>query len=270
MKLLEGKNVIVTGVMTKDSIAYHAAQAIIEHGGTVALTSFGRAAKLTDRASRSLDGNQQILEFDATHPEAAANLTKEIRAIGWDEVHGAVHSIGFTPQSTLGPDTFMSATWHGEKTSDDIDNTDGGIAAGIQTSAVSLQVLANAVSPLMKEGASIVGYDFDATVAWPVYSWMNVAKAALEAVNRNLALELGTKGIRSNLISAGPLRTTAATKIEGFSELADGWSDKAPLGWDLKGQASVGKTTVALLSDLIDATSGEIIHVDGGYHAVGA
>jgi enoyl-[acyl-carrier protein] reductase I len=139
-----------------------------------------------------------------------------------------------------------------------------------QTSAFSLKALAAALAPLMPPGSSIVGLDFDAGVAWPVYDWMGVAKAALESVARYLARDLGSAGIRVNLVSAGPLATVAARGISGFHRLAEMWRMQAPLGWEIRDPGPVADMIAVLLSDYSRAISGEIIHVDGGFHAVGA
>jgi enoyl-[acyl-carrier protein] reductase I len=107
--------------------------------------------------------------------------------------------------------------------------------------------------------------------AWPAYDWMGVAKAALESSSRYLARELGPRGIRVNLVAAGPIRTMAARSISGFDRFENVWDERAPLGWDVKGDhEAVGRACVALLSDWFPKTTGELVHVDGGFHAVGA
>jgi enoyl-[acyl-carrier protein] reductase I len=135
-----------------------------------------------------------------------------------------------------------------------------------------LKVLADVVVPLMDAGGAIVGLDFDnSTQAWPAYDWMGVAKAALESSSRYLARALGPRGIRVNLVAAGPIKTLAARSISGFSRFEDVWDERAPLGWDVKGDhEAVGRACVALLSDWFPKTTGELVHVDGGFHAVGA
>jgi enoyl-[acyl-carrier protein] reductase I len=196
-----------------------------------------------------------VYELDVTQPD---HLTKVREALesAWGRVDGVLHSIGFAPEVCLGDD-FMAATW------DDV-------AVAMHISAYSLKALADAFVPLMTAGGSIVGLDFDNTVAWPAYNWMGVAKSALESVNRYLAKELGPRRIRCNLVAAGPVKTMAAKSIPGFKKFEDVWDERAPLGWDVTDSSAVSKAVVALLSDWFPATTGEMIHVDGGYHAVGA
>ena len=255
MGILDGKRILVTGVLTDASIAFGVAKVAQQEGAEVVLTSVGRAMSLTARVSRKLPVEPELHELDVTNPDHVGEVRD---ALGKDggTVDGAVHAIGFAPQSCLGGG-FMDAPW------DDV-------ATAVQISAYSLKTLAEVVVPLMPNGGSIVGMDFDATVAWPAYDWMGVAKAAFESTNRYLARELGPKGIRCNLISAGPIRSTAAKSIPGFSQFEDAWGPRAPLGWDIRDTEPVARSTVALLSDFFPATTGSIIHVDGGYHAMGA
>ncbi len=254
MGLLDGKRVLVTGVLTKDSLAFAVAELAQREGAELVLTGAGRGLSLTTRTARKLGGDLDVLEFDVTddgHPEAVRAALAE----KWDRIDGALHAIAFAPESALGGN-FMNTQW------DDV-------AVALRISAWSLRALADAVTPLMTEGGSIVGLDFDGQVAWPGYDWMGVCKAALESTSRYLARDLGPAGIRSNLVAAGPVRTLAARSIPGFSLFEDVWNDRAPLGWSVRDPEVVAKACVALLSDWFPATTGEIIHVDGGYHAMG-
>jgi enoyl-[acyl-carrier protein] reductase I len=251
--LLEGKRILVTGVLNDASIAFSVARRAQEEGAEVVLTSFGRATSLTRRAARRLPVEPPVVELDVTddaHLEALAG-----RVGG--ELHGVLHAIGFAPESCLGGG-FLTAPWED-------------VAVALRVSAYSLKALAVACRPLLGRGASIVGLDFDNSAqAWPVYDWMGVAKAAFESTARYLARDLGPHGIRVNLVAAGPVRTVAARSIPGFERFEDVWSERAPLGWDVKDPGPVANACVALLSDLFPATTGEIVHVDGGFHAVGA
>jgi meromycolic acid enoyl-[acyl-carrier-protein] reductase len=253
--ILEGKRLLITGVITKDSIAFHAAEQAQREGAQVVLSSFGRVRRMTERAAQRLPEPVDVLELDVNRPEDLAALTEELRA-RWGGVDGALHAIAFAPQDALGGN-FMSAPAESA-------------AQAFTTSAYSLKALAGALQPLMSSGGSLVGLDFDATVAWPIYDWMGVAKAALESVNRYLARDLGPAGIRSNLVSAGPIGTVAAQGIPGFDTLAELWRAQAPLGWDTEDALPVARTICWLLSDWSQGISGEIVHVDGGFHAVGA
>jgi meromycolic acid enoyl-[acyl-carrier-protein] reductase len=253
--ILTGKRLLITGVITKDSIAFHAAEQAQREGATVLLTSFGRARRMTERAAQRLPEPVDVLELDVNQGEDLAALTDTLRE-RWGGVDGVLHAIAFAPQDALGG-AFMTAPADSAK-------------QAFETSAFSLKALAAAVEPLMSPGGSIVGMDFDASVAWPIYDWMGVAKAALESVARYLARDLGPKGIRVNLVSAGPLGTVAAQGIPGFDQLADLWRRQAPLGWDTDDAAPVARTISWLLSDYSQGISGEIVHVDGGFHAVGA
>jgi enoyl-[acyl-carrier protein] reductase I len=253
--ILEGKHVLITGVITKDSIAFHVARRAQEEGATVLLTSFGRVRRMTERAAQRLPEPVDILELDVNRVQDLEALTATLRE-RWGHVDGALHAIAFAPPDALGG-AFMTAP------------ADSANQA-FQTSAFSLKALAAALAPLMPSGAGIVGLDFDATVAWPIYDWMGVAKAALESVCRYLARDLGPRGIRVNLIAAGPLGTVAAQGIPGFEQLAELWRRQAPLGWDTADPTPVARAVCWLLSDYAQAISGEIVHVDGGFHAVGA
>lgn len=254
MGMLEGKTLLVTGVLTDRSIAFHVARLAQQEGAQVVLSSFGRQAKLTRIAARKLPNEAPVVELDVTDPEHLANLADAVRE-HTDRLDGVVHSIGFAPQEVMGG-RFLEATWPD-------------VATAIEVSAFSLKSLAVAAKPLLGAGASVVGLTFDARFAWPVYDWMGVAKAAFEATSRYLARDLGGDGIRVNLVSAGPVRTTAARSIPGFELMEGNWSDRAPLGWDSTDPEPAARAIVALCSDWFPATTGEMVHVDGGFHAMG-
>ncbi len=253
--VLDGKKIVVTGVLTEASLAFGVAKLAQEEGAEVVLTGAGRGLRLTHRTALRLPVEPAVLEFDVTEPSHAQALHDAV-AERWDRVDGALHAIGFAPEVCLG-EHFMAATW------DDV-------KVAMEISAYSLKLLAEGVAPLMTEGGSIIGLDFDASQAWPAYNWMGVAKAALESTNRYLARELGPAGIRCNLIAAGPIRTIAAKSIPGFKRFEDAWINSAPLGWDVNDSSVVARSAVALLSDWFPSTTGSMIHVDGGFHAVGA
>ncbi len=253
--LLEGKRILVTGVLTDDSIAYAVAVRCQEQGAELVLTGAGRGLSLTRRTARKLGPEPPVLELDVTDAGHLAALAPGLRELGWDRVDGVVHAIGFAPAACLGSGMF-AAGW------DDV-------SVALQVSAYSLKALTEAVLPLMSRGASVLGLDFDASVAWPAYDWMGVAKAAFESTSRYLARDLGERGIRVNLVAAGPIRTVAGRSIPGFSTFEDVWARRAPLGWDVDDADTVARSCVALLSDWFPATTGEIVHVDGGFHAVG-
>jgi len=254
MGILEGKRIVVTGVLTDASLAFGVAQLAQREGATLLLTGAGRGLSITERTARKLDGNVEVAEFDVTIPEHVESVRARAHAT-LGRVDGVLHSIGFAPAACLGDD-LMAATW-------------SDVSVAVEISAFSLKTLAEAFVPLMTDGGSIVGLDFDNTVAWPAYNWMGVAKAALEATNRYLAKDLGPRGIRCNLVAAGPIRTMAAKSIPGFSKFEDVWDERAPLGWDVNDSSAVARACVALLSDWFPATTAEIIHVDGGFHAMG-
>ena len=252
--LLEGKRLLVTGVITDASIAFSVARLAQENGATVVLTGFGRLS-LVERIAKRLPAPPPVIELDVTNQEHLDGLADKVRE-HVDGLDGVVHSIAFGPQSVLGGE-FLNAQW-------------ADVATALQVSTFSYKALATACLPLMGPGGSIVGLTFDATKAWPVYDWMGVAKAGLESASRYLALHLGKQGIRSNLVSAGPLRTMAARAIPGFEKFEDSWAERAPLGWNLDDQEPAARAICALLSDWFPATTGEMLHVDGGYHALGA
>ncbi len=255
MGILDGKTILVTGVLTDQSIAFHVARLAQEQGASVVLTSFGRALSLTRRSATRLPADAPLVELDVTSTDDLDALAARVAEVA-PRLDGVVHSIGFAPESALGG-RFLSTPW--------ID-----VATALEVSAYSLKSLAVACRPLMGPGGSIVGLDFDATVAWPTYDWMGVAKAALESTSRYLARDLGPEGIRVNLVAAGPIRTMAAKSIPGFSDFEQVWQGRAPLGWDLDDPEPAARACVALLSDWFPATTGEIVHVDGGVHSQGA
>ena len=255
MGLLSGKRLLITGVLTDASLAFAVARLAAAEGAELILTGAGRGLRLTERTARKLDPAPEVLELDVTQPAHVAAV-REALAERWGAVDGALHAIGFAPQNCLGGD-FMAPGW------DDV-------SVALEVSAYSLKALADAVTPLMDGGGSLVALDFDATVAWPVYDWMGVSKAALESVARYLARDLGPRGIRVNLVAAGPVRTMAARSIPGFAAFEEAWGGRAPLGWDVNDADPVARACVLLLSDWLSATTGEIVHVDGGYHAMGA
>jgi len=254
MPLLAGKKLLITGVLTDSSIAFHAARLAQSEGAEVVLTSFGRQMKLTQAFAKRLPSPAPVVQLDVTSPEDLASLADQVRE-HTDRLDGVVHSIGFAPQSVMGGN-FLSAEW------DDV-------ATALQISTYSYKSLITAAQPLMTDGGAYVGLTFDAEFAWPVYDWMGVAKAGLESANRYLARDLGPAGIRANLVSAGPIRTTAAKSIPGFETMEDNWPRRAPLGWDQTTAEPAARAVVALLSDWFPATTGEIVHVDGGVHAMG-
>jgi enoyl ACP reductase len=254
--LLDGKKLLITGVLTPQSIAFSAAQAVQELGAEIVLTSFGRAVSLTEKVAKRLPDPPDVLEMDVNDPEQIDAASQELRR-RWGRLDGFLHAIAFAPQDALGGN-FLNTPWES-------------VATAVQTSAFSLKSVAVGMLPLMEaDGGSIVSLDFDARVAWPFYDWMGVAKAGLESVTRYLARDLGPKGIRVNLISAGPLKTMAGKGIPGFEQFAESWSQRAPLGWDLTDPTPVGRAVAFLLSDLSSGITGELIHVDGGFHAMGA
>lgn len=256
MGILEGKRILVAGVTMNNSIGYATAKVAQEQGATVLISNFGRALGITRRIAKRLPTEPPVLELDVTNSEHLAGLADQVRE-HVDGLDGVVHSIAFGNPETLLGGKFLDGPW------DDV-------AQAVHVSAYSLKSLATATRPLLGSGSSIVGLTFDATVAWPAYDWMGVAKAGLESTSRYLARDLGPQGIRCNLVSAGPLRTIAAKAIPGFEDLESMWTTRAPLGWDNTDQEPTARAVCALLSDFFPATTGEIVHVDGGFHAMGA
>jgi len=254
--ILEGKRILVAGVTMDSSIGFAAAKVAQEQGATVLISNFGRALGITRRIAKRLPVEPPVLELDVTDDDHLAGLADQVRE-HVDGLDGVVHSIAYGNPETLLGGKFLDGPWPD-------------VAQAVQVSAYSLMSLTQACRPLMKEGGSVVGLTFDATVAWPAYDWMGVAKASLESCSRYLARDLGPAGIRVNLVSAGPLKTLAAKAIPGFEELESMWSDRSPLGWDPTAHEPTAKAVCALLSDFFPATTGEIVHVDGGFHAMGA
>lgn len=254
--LLQGKKLLITGVLTPQSLAYGIAEHALQQGADILLTGFGRARSLTERSAKRLKPGLEVLELDVTNPEHFKALTESLKQ-RWDRVDGVLHGIAYAPDDALGGN-FLNTPWESVQTA-------------FRVSTFSLKELAVACAPLMPPGGSIVTLDFDNRVAWPIYDWMGVCKAALESTVRYLARDLGPKGIRVNALAAGPLSTMAAKGIPGFKALEAGWGTQAPLGWSAKDSHDmVSRTACALLSDWLPSTTGEMIHVDGGYHAVGA
>ena len=255
MGILQGKRILVTGVLTDASIAFHVARLAQEEGATVSLSSYGRVHRLTERIAGRLPQPAPVIQLDVTNDEDLAALADRVRE-HVDGLDGVVHSIGFAPEAALGGN-FLNTAWED-------------VAVALQVSAFSLKSLTMAARPLFNGGGSVVGLDFDAQVAWPKYDWMGVAKAALESTSRYLARDLGPENIRINLVAAGPIRTMAAKSIPGFDEFEKVWNERSPLKWDTTDPVPAAQATVALLSDWFPKTTAEIIHVDGGLHAMGA
>jgi len=254
--ILEGKRILVAGVTMDSSIGFAAAKVAQEQGATVLISNFGRALGITRRIAKRLPVEPPVLELDVTDESHLAGLEAQVRE-HVDGLDGVVHSIAYGNPETLLGGNFLTGPWED-------------VAQAVQVSAYSLKSLTMACRPLMSGGGSVVGLTFDATVAWPAYDWMGVAKAGLESCSRYLARDLGPEGIRVNLVSAGPLKTLAAKAIPGFEDLESMWGSRAPLGWDNTDHTPTAKAVCALLSDLFPATTGEIVHVDGGFHAMGA
>lgn len=254
MGMLEGKNILVTGVLTEGSIAFSVARLCQEQGANVVLTGVGRSLKITQSMGRRLPKEAPVVELDVTDNDQVAALAERVRE-HVPHLDGVVHSIGFAPQSVMGGN-FLSGEWED-------------VSTAVHISAYSLKALAVAAEPLMKEGSAIVGLTFDGRYAWPVYDWMGVAKAAFESVSRYIARDLGGKKIRCNLVSAGPIKTTAAKHIPGFDQMESTWNERAPLGWDSDDPEPAARAVTALLTDWFPATTGEMVHVDGGVHAMG-
>jgi meromycolic acid enoyl-[acyl-carrier-protein] reductase len=252
MGLLEGKRLLVTGVLTDSSIAFHVARLAQQEGATVVLTSFGRQMRITQTIARRLPQTAPVVELDVTDDAHLAALADRVRE-HVDGLDGVLHSIGYAPPGAF---DFLAASWPD-------------VATAVQVSAFSLKALGTAALPLMPAGGSLVGLTFDAQFAWPVYDWMGVAKAAFESTARYLARDLGRHRVRVNLVAAGPIRTTAAKSIPGFSVFETSWAERAPLGWDVNDAEPTARACAALLSDWFPATTAEIVHVDGGYHAMG-
>jgi enoyl-[acyl-carrier protein] reductase I len=257
MGLLDGKRLLVTGVITDDSIAFGVAKKALEEGAEIVLTGFGRGLSLTQRTARKLPSEVDVLALDVTDSEHGQTVQNEL-ASRWGKLDGILHAVAFAPGSCLGGD-FLLPPWED-------------VAIAMQVSTYSFASLTHSMLPLLEAngGGSVIGLDFDAQVAWPMYNWMGVAKAGLESCSRYLARELGPKNVRVNLVAAGPIRTLAGKSIPGFDKFEDVWAERAPIGWDLRDTEPVARACVALFSDFFPSTTGEIIHVDGGFHAIGA
>ena len=256
MGILDGKRILVAGVTIDSSIGFATAKIAQEQGATVLISNFGRALSITRRIAKRLPTEPPVLELDVSNDEHLAGLEAAVRE-HVDGLDGVVHAIAYGNPETILGGKFIGGPWED-------------VSHAVRVSAYSYQALAEACLPLMGEGGSIVGCTFDASVAWPGYDWMGFAKGALESCNRYLARDLGPKGIRSNLVSAGALKTLAAKAIPGFEKFEEPWLERAPLGWDPTDLEPAGRSIVALLSDFFPVTTGEIVHVDGGYHAMGA
>ena len=253
--LLEGKRFLITGVLTPQSIAFAAARSAQEQGAEIVLTNFGRGVSLTEKVAKRLPDPPDVMELDVNEPDHIASVRDEL-ASRWGGIDGLLHAIAFAPADALGGN-FSKTEWES-------------VATAVRTSAFSLKELSIGMLPLMQErGGSVVSLTFDSRVAWPIYDWMGVAKAGLESVTRYLARDLGPMGVRVNTVSAGPLRTMAGKGIPGFDAITDSWARRAPLGWDVTDPTPVGNSVAFLLSDLSKGITGEMIHVDGGFHAMG-
>jgi enoyl-[acyl-carrier protein] reductase I len=252
--LLAGKRLLVTGVLTDRSIAFATARLAAEQGATVVLSSFGRPMSLTQRVAKRLPGTPPVVQLDVSSEEDLAALADRLRE-HVDGLDGVVHAVGFAPPSALG-NGLLDTRWED-------------VGTALQVSTWSYAALARACSPLLAEGSSYVGLTFDARVAWPSYDWMGVAKAGLESANRYLARDLGPRGVRVNLVAAGPVRTMAAKSVPGFAAFEEVWDSRAPLGWDVDDAEPVARACVALLSDWFPKTTGSVVYVDGGFSAVG-
>jgi enoyl-[acyl-carrier protein] reductase I len=255
--LLDGKRLLITGVLTQSSIAYVVAERAQHEGAEIVLTGFDRGLRITQRIARRLPTEPPVLELDVNSPDHVEAVAKDLDE-RWGRLDGVLHAVAFAPEDALGGKFLTAPSSSAE--------------LAFRTSAYSFKALAAGFLPLFQKsgGGAIVGLDFDATVAWPIYDWMGVAKAALESVNRYLARDLGPHQVRANLVAAGPIKTMAAQSIPGFEMLADAWGRQAPLGWDTKDPGPVAEACLWLLSDRSSGVTGEVLHVDGGYHALGA
>jgi meromycolic acid enoyl-[acyl-carrier-protein] reductase len=253
--ILEGKRILVAGVTVDSSIGFAVAKVAQEQGAQVVVSNFGRALSITRRIVGRLPQPAPVIELDVTDEDHLATLTDRLGE-HVDGLEGVVHSIAYGNPETILGGRFLDGPW-------------ADVSQAVQVSAYSLKSLTTAALPMLSPGSSVVGMTFDATVAWPAYDWMGVAKAGLESCARYLARDLGERQIRVNLVSAGPLKTLAAKAIAGFEDIEATWGDRAPLGWDQHDQTPTARAVVALLSDFFTATTGEIVHVDGGFHAMG-
>lgn len=253
MGILEGKNILVTGVITESSIAYDVARLAQQEGANVVITGFGRGFSITQKVAKKLPKEAPVIELDVSNQEHLDSLAERLKPY-FGQIDGVLHSIGFAPQSALGGN-FLNTSWED-------------VSVAMHISAYSLKSLSVACLPLMQPGSSVVGLTFDASIAWPIYDWMGVAKAAFESTCRYLARDLGPKGIRVNLVAAGPIGSMAAKSIPDFHRIESIWNDRAPIGWDTKDAEPSARTCIGLMSDWFPKTTGEIVHCDGGVHAV--
>ncbi|MDJ1136552.1 enoyl-ACP reductase FabI [Streptomyces iconiensis] len=252
--LLEGKRLVITGVITPRSIAYAVARAAQREGAEIVLTAYGRPS-LVRRLAEGLPQPAPVVDLDVTDEDHLATLADRLGE-HTDRVDGVLHAIAYAPPSCLDKG-FPHAPWPD-------------VATAMHTSVYSLTALATACRPLLREGSSIVGLGFDGSRTWPGYGWMGVAKAGLEACARYLARELGPERVRVNLVAAGPLRTLAAAHIDDNGPAFEaGWHARSPLGWDPDDTGPVARTCLALLSDWLPVTTGQIVHADGGRHMTG-
>ena len=259
MALLTDHRILITGVLTDDSLAFGIAQRALEEGATIALSGAGRGTSITRRTAKKLGNIGEIIELDVTDPAQIDAAVVEVEQ-RFGRLDGLVHAIGYAPATCLGSGMFTAPF--------------SDVATAMQISTYSLAALVGAFRPLLQKsealgGASVIALDFDGTRAYPMYDWMGVMKAGLESLGRYLAREVGPDKIRVNMLAAGPIRTVAAKSIPGFSLFEDTWAERAPLGWDVYDASAVADTAVALLSTLLRATTASIIHVDGGAHSMG-
>ena len=253
MRLLDGKTVLVSGVFNESSIAYSTAALAQEQGAHVILTGFGPRRRLTEAVARRLPAAATVIEFDAENPDDVPQLHERLSG-ETDKLDGIVHCISASYPSVVG-EHFPTALWED-------------VAHSFRVSAYSYQSLVHGCEKLLTPGSSVVGCTLDASLAWPIYGWAGVAKAAYESVNRYLAYHLGPRKIRANLVAAGPIDSYTMKAIDGIETINGMWEARAPLGWDRTDSAPVARTIVTLLSDWMPATTGSIVYADGGFHAV--
>lgn len=252
---LKGKRLVITGVLNPDSIAFYSARIAQEQGAEIVLTGFGRGLRITERTAQRLPDPPEVYELDIMDDDHMSALVAELDR-KWGGVDGGLHSIGFAPTDALGGNFLHTPA--------------DSATTAFAVSAFSYKTLAMGLLPLMEKagGGALVTLDFDNSQAWPGYDWMGVAKAALQATTRYLAGYLGPKHVRVNAVSAGPLKTMAAKSIPGFEVFEDVWAERAPLPWDQTNPEPVARMVAVLLSDWAGMTTGEVVHVDGGFHAL--
>ena len=254
--LLADKRLLISGVLNDASIAYSVARIAQEQGAQIVLTGFGRALRITERIAKRLPEPPDVLELDVTQPDHLERVAADLDE-RWGALDGVLHAIAFAPATAMGG-AFLQTPWED-------------VATAVHVSTYSLVAMGRSFAPLLARagGGAIVGLDFDASVAWPGYDWMGVAKAGLESCCRYLARDLGAQRTRVNLVAAGPLQTVAARNIPGVEHLKATWEGRAPLGWDVGDPEPVARVVCTLLSDWTPGVTGEIVHVDGGVHAMG-